>query len=42
MTQEEKDVVKAYNGSEKAYQEEVMQHQGLYSFDKNDMLLLTE
>lgn len=42
MTEQEKAVVKAYNGSEKAYEEEVMKHQDLYSFDRNDMLLLTE
>lgn len=42
MTDKEKEVIKAYNGSEKAYQEEVMNNQHLYQFDRNDMLLLAE
>ena len=42
MTKQEQDVVRSYNGSEKEYQEEVMQNQLLYQFDRNDMLLLGE
>lgn len=42
MTEQEKEIVKAYVGSEKQYNEDISKNPDLYNFDMNSMLLMNE